>query len=60
VLIRHPSGRPIRNPALDVQEKMAHLIRQFASEFGLSPGARARLENRGYDSEADNIFSGTG
>lgn len=60
VLIKGLHGTPIRNPALTVQRNSAQIIRAFAQEFGLTPSARTRIEVRGTDDGADDIFAGTG
>lgn len=60
VLIKGLHGTPVRNPALQVQRDSARLIRAFAQEFGLTPAARSRIEVRGTDDGADDIFAGTG
>ena len=50
--------RPTKNPALQVARDAADKVRQFASEFGLTPSARTRLEiPEADDGELDSIFS---
>lgn len=60
VLIKGLNGHPVRNPALVVQKNAAGIIRGFAQEFGLTPSARTRIEVKGTDDGADDIFAGTG
>jgi P27 family predicted phage terminase small subunit len=60
VLIRGFNGAPRPNPALGVQQRSAALIRAFAQDFGLTPAARGRIEVRGMDDGADNLFAGIG
>jgi P27 family predicted phage terminase small subunit len=57
LLIRGHRGVQVRNPLLAVQRDAAHLIRQFAQEFGLTPSARARIDVDGPRREEDNPFS---
>ena len=41
--LRTPKGSVIEHPAAHVQRRAAEQIRQFGSEFGLTPAARARV-----------------
>jgi P27 family predicted phage terminase small subunit len=59
VLVKGIHGNLVRNPALIVQRDAAQQIRQFAQEFGLTPSARARIDNRTEDSDGDNPFAVT-
>lgn len=61
VLQKGLHGGFVRNPALVVQRDSAYVIRQFAQEFGLTPSARTRIENKdGAGRGEDNPFAGTG
>lgn len=57
---RKSSGDLVRNPLLIVQRDAAMQIRAFAQEFGLTPSARARIDNteQGTD-DGDNPFAAT-
>lgn len=57
ILIKGLHGNMVRNPALIVQRDAAQVIRQFAQEFGLTPSARARIDNERRDDESDNPFA---
>lgn len=57
VIVRGQKGM-VRNPAIAVMRDAANTIRQYAQEFGLTPSARARIEVRGADDDADDLFSG--
>lgn len=58
VLIKGVHGKPVRNPALQIQRDAAQTIRAFAQEFGLTPSARARIEVGGQDDgQDDNPFA---
>lgn len=57
VLVKGAHGNLVRNPALIVQRDAAHQIRAFAQEFGLTPSARARIDRRDEEGEADNPFA---
>lgn len=61
MLIKGQKGNLVRNPALMIQRDAAHLIRQFAQEFGLTPSARARIDSeRGHSADDfDNPFAST-
>jgi P27 family predicted phage terminase small subunit len=45
MLVQGQKGNLVRNPALMIQRDAAHLIRQYAQEFGLTPSARARINS---------------
>lgn len=57
VLVKGLHGTWVRNPALQIQRDAAQTIRGFAQEFGLTPSARSRIENRGEDADNDNPFA---
>lgn len=57
VLVKGMHGNLVRNPALIVQRDAAQQIRQFAQEFGLTPSARARIDNRADEADGDNPFA---
>ncbi|MGW5720787.1 phage terminase small subunit P27 family [Amycolatopsis sp. NPDC003865] len=61
VLVKGLHGTLVRNPALQIQRDSAATVRAFAQEFGLTPSARTRIENKDAPGGAeDNPFSGTG
>jgi P27 family predicted phage terminase small subunit len=60
VLVKGMHGNLVRNPALQVQRDAAHLIRQLAQEFGLTPSARARIDSSRDDSDEANPFASSG
>jgi P27 family predicted phage terminase small subunit len=61
VLVKGLHGNWVRNPALVIQRDSAYVVRQFAQEFGLTPSARTRIENKdGAGHGEDNPFAGTG
>ena len=53
-------GGYVRNPALVIQRDSAHVIRAFAQEFGLTPSARTRIEQKDGAGRGDeaNPFAG--
>jgi P27 family predicted phage terminase small subunit len=58
LMIVGQKGNLVRNPALMVQRDAAHLIRQFAQEFGLTPSARTRIDaERQNTHDVDNPFA---
>lgn len=57
VLVKGLHGTLVRNPALAVQRDAANTIRQFAQEFGLTPSARARINNERIERDEDNPFA---
>lgn len=57
LLIQGQKGNLVRNPALMIQRDAAHVIRQFAQEFGLTPSARARIESERDQGDSDNPFA---
>lgn len=57
VLVKGLHGTLVRNPALAVQRDAATTIRQFAQEFGLTPSARARINNERAEIDDDNPFA---
>ncbi len=59
ILVKGQHGTWVRNPAIIEQGKAAAIIRAFAQEFGLTPSARSRIENRGEDTDNDNPFAST-
>lgn len=61
LLIKGQKGNLVRNPVLAIQRDAAHLIRQFAQEFGLTPSARSRIEVKGSEAGGEsNPFAGAG
>lgn len=62
VLIKGLHGGMVRNPAVAIQRDTAHTLRAFAQEFGLTPSARTRIEQKDRaDADAeDNPFAGSG
>lgn len=56
LLIKGERGM-VRNPALQIQRDSAHLIRQLAQEFGLTPSARARIDSERLDDDSGNPFA---
>jgi P27 family predicted phage terminase small subunit len=58
VLVKGMHGNLVRNPAMQIQRDAAHLIRQFAQEFGLTPSARARIDRDRDDDDGANPFAG--
>lgn len=57
VLVKGMHGNLVRNPAMQIQRDAAHLIRQFAQEFGLTPSARARIDNDRAADDDENPFA---
>jgi len=63
ILIKGIMGGLVRNPALTVQYHNAHIVRQFAQEFGLTPSARSAITVAGKKDgteDAGNPFAATG
>jgi P27 family predicted phage terminase small subunit len=58
VLVKGMHGNLVRNPAIQIQRDAAHLIRQLAQEFGLTPSARARIDRDRDDDDGANPFAG--
>ena len=48
-LVLDADGMPVRNPWLKVRGEAAAEMRQFGSEFGLSPASRMRLGDQAAD-----------
>lgn len=62
ILIKGAMGGLVRNPAFAIQRDSAHVIRQFAQEFGLTPSARSSIvvgDQRASD-EQQNPFADVG
>jgi P27 family predicted phage terminase small subunit len=58
LLIAGQKGNLVRNPLLMIQRDAAHLIRQFAQEFGLTPSARTRIDHESQQtSDVGNPFA---
>jgi P27 family predicted phage terminase small subunit len=58
ILVQGQKGNLVRNPALIVQRDAAHVIRQFAQEFGLTPSARTRIDSERQSAhDVDNPFA---
>jgi P27 family predicted phage terminase small subunit len=51
-LVLDANGRPVKNPWLRARAAAAAEIRQFGTEFGLSPVSRARLDEQAADEPA--------
>jgi P27 family predicted phage terminase small subunit len=43
-VVKAPSGYPIQNPYLSIANTCLDQIRKFATEFGLTPASRSRLQ----------------
>lgn len=43
LIIKAPSGYPIKNPYLSIQHRSLYLLKSLASELGLSPSSRSRV-----------------
>lgn len=57
-LVRGQKGNIVRNPAVQVWRDMAMVLRAYATEFGLTPAARARLEAPGEGGEGEQGAAG--
>lgn len=57
MLVQGQKGTLVRNPALMIQRDAAHLIRQYAQEFGLTPSARARIDSDRQHVDDGNPFA---
>lgn len=64
ILIKGIMGGLVRNPALAIQHLNAHIVRQFAQEFGLTPSARSAIvvagKKDGADEQGNPFASATG
>jgi len=43
-VVKSPSGYPVQNPYLSIANTCLDQIRKFATEFGLTPASRSRLQ----------------
>ena len=56
VLVKGRRDGVVTNPAVRVQRDAAQLIRQFASELGLTPSSRSRLSAETTEGAADDFL----
>lgn len=59
VIVKSPSGYPIQSPFLAIANKALAQMRDFLTEFGMTPSSRARVSvrHRGPDSDIEDWFS---
>ncbi len=57
LIVKSPNGYPIQNPYLSVANQAAKQMQSFATEFGLSPAARSRLDIKESNSSERNDFA---
>jgi P27 family predicted phage terminase small subunit len=52
LLVKSPNGFPVQNPYLSVANRAMKQVKEFASEFGLTPSSRTRIAISPPDDEA--------
>jgi hypothetical protein len=50
--VKSPNGFPVQNPYLSVANRAMKQVKEFASEFGLTPSSRTRIAISPPDDEA--------